>query len=310
MAKRLLFVSCLALVATSSAPVHASRYDLNLSRLGTVKDGKVALDLSGFRSLSSELGTVIAPRPVDPADSLGISGFALSADLGLTTISNNASFWSSVTQGTTSSSVVPTLQIMARKGLWPGLEIGGGATKLFDSRMWGLNGYTKIAIHEGFHHLPIPAIAVRGMFSGLLGARDHRMGTIGADASISHVFGIGNTFSLTPYVGYQMLFVMARTGILDATPAIDEYPDGTNDPGACGGSGQPECIVNEFIYNRQMISRHRPFVGMRVIYSVFRLGVEAMFVPPGKSQETLQGGTAIDQSAFQQQYSISLGLDF
>ena len=112
------------------------------------------------------------------------------------------------------------------------------------------------------------------------------------------------------FLGFQELFTIARTGILDATPAIDEFPDGNSDASACGGSGQAACIDNEFIYNRQIISRHRPFVGVRAIFSVFRFGVEAMFTTAGSSQETVQGGNAVDKSALQQQYSISLGLDF
>ncbi|EDM75430.1 hypothetical protein PPSIR1_04318 [Plesiocystis pacifica SIR-1] len=253
----------------------------------------------------------MAPRPVDPADSLGLSAFAVSADIGINTLSGGEAFWADTSSG--ADNVAPSLQVMGRKGLWPGLEIGAGATHLFDSRMWTISGYGKIAIHEGFHHTPIPSIAVRGMFSRLLGSRDLDLTTVSADASISHVFGVGKTFSITPYAGYQALMIFARTGVLDATPGHDEFSDG---PQPCE-NGEDDCTNRgEMVFRQQdVILRHRPFVGVRFIFSVLRVGLEAMFVPGGSTTsdvELLGGGTETvsDQSGLQQQYTVSFGLDF
>ena len=312
------FLCLSALVATFlasltwSGEAHAGKYDLDLTPLGTVNDdGSVSQDYAAFRSLSSEVGVLMAPRPVDPADSLGLSGFAVSADVTLNTISDGEAFWADTARGP--NKVAPSLQVMGRKGLWPGIEVGAGATHLFDSRMWTISGYGKIALHEGFHHLPIPSIALRGMFSRLLGAKDLEMTTISVGASVSHVFGIGKTFNITPYVGYDALLIFSNSGILDSTPGQDEIMDGSV---PCA-NGDPMCMVQpEFVFNEQdVIVRHRPYLGMRFIFSVLRLGLEAMFVPPGGSSSsvTLVGGgseTVTDQSGFQQQYTISLGLDF
>jgi hypothetical protein len=75
-------------------------------------------------------------------------------------------------------------------------------------------------------------------------------------------------------------------------------------------------VQSELVFRKQdVILRHRPYVGMRFIFSVLRLGIEAMFVPGGGSSSTvpLTGGgseTVTDGSGFQQQYTVSLGLDF
>jgi hypothetical protein len=108
--------------------------------------------------------------------------------------------------------------------------------------------------------------------------------------------------------------------VLDATPQTDEYPDGYIDPDPCttdpgDGSGLPECIDSEFVFKRQLVTRHRPYLGVRFIFSVLRFGLEAMFVPPGGSSEDVDldgGGTekVADGSGFQQQYTLTLGLDF
>jgi len=300
-----------ALVATalSLAPrvVQAGNYDLDLTRLGAQTGGTLVQDDSAFRSLSSELGTVMAPRPVDPADSLGLSGFAISADFGINTIRGNSDYWQRASERN-ASNVAPTMQIMARKGLWPGLEVGAGATHLFDSRMWAMSGYGKIAIHEGFYKKhPIPSIAIRGSFSRLLGAKDFNMTTAAPSISVSYVFGLGKTFSLTPYAGYEALIIIARSHVLDATPNCDEYPDAYNEtcPGVDTGAN------NEFVFRTGgAIVRHRPYFGARLIFSVMRLGFEAMLTPGGKRAGEIEGTSVADRSGFQQQYTFSVGLDF
>ncbi len=307
--RRRLFPSILALatVGLLSSEVHAGKYDLDLTALGDVDDdGNVTPDRTAFRSLASEVGTVIAPQPVDPGDTLGLSGFALSADLTLNTISDQADYWTSTASGNPDK-IIPSLQVMGRKGLWPGLEVGAGASHVFDSKMWAINGYGKIALHEGFHHLPIPTIAIRGMFSQLLGSKDFKMTTASVGAVISHVFGVGSTVNITPYAGYQALFVLARTGVIDSTPGVDEYLGETQ---PCD-NGDPECTVtSEFVFERQRIVRHRPYLGFRVIFAVLRVGFEAMIVPPGSSKQTIEGEALTDQAGLQQQYTFTFGLDF
>ncbi|MCA9649944.1 MAG: hypothetical protein H6712_20985 [Myxococcales bacterium] len=316
------FVHLLAFTAVGLAlwpsTAEAGKYDLDLTPLGSLEqqgsNTVIVQDNAAFRSLSSELGTIIAPQPMDTADSLGLSGFALSADVTINTISASQNYWRNTSDG--ADTAVPSMQIMGRKGLWPGLEVGAGATHVFDSRMWALTGYGKIAFHEGFHHLPIPSIAIRGSFSRLLGAKDLNMTTAAPAVTISHLFGLGKTFSLTPYVGYEALIIISRSQVLNANPSCDEFDDAYNeDPAACDfPAGDPNAThkpASEFVFqNGGSIVRHRPHLGLRMIFSVIRVGVEAMFVPGGKSEGSVDGETVVDGSGLQQQYTVSVGLDF
>ncbi len=296
MPRRFLFSFALAALGLHSSEAWAGAYDLRLNQLGSVDMGTPGGNNDAFRSLSSELGVLMAPKPVDSADSLGLSGFAVSADMSINTI--KTANWAGATRDSTPGSVAPTLQIMGRKGLWPGIEVGAGATHLFNSRMWTISGYGKVALHEGFHHLPIPSIALRGMFSRLVGAEDMNMTTASADVSISHVFGLGKTVNLTPYAGYQALFIIARSGVLDVTPKTDEYLN-------------PSGALSEFVFkDAGAILRHRPFFGLRFIFSVIRVTAEAMIVPKGGREGKLNGTSVADNSGTQQQYTLSLGLDF
>jgi hypothetical protein len=321
MRKAFTLVAALAALALAPSTASAGKYDLDLTGLGELQGTNVVQDNVGFRSLASEVGVLMAPKPVDPADSLGLSAFALSADISVNTISNDADFWAkTVDASDTGGAAVPTMQIMGRKGLFPGVEIGAGETKLFDSRMWSLNGYGKIALHEGFHHLPVPSIALRGQFGQLLGSKDLKVQTGSVGASVSHVFGIGSTFNITPYVGYEALFISARSGVIDSTPATDEYFDDWLDPEPCDDdpdTALPQCVFNEFVFKKAdgIIVRHRPYLGVRFIFSVLRFGVDAMFVPPGGSSgdvTTASGDTETvkDSAGFQQQYTFTFGLDF
>lgn len=293
-----------------SLGVQAKPYDPKLSsfvRFDPATKSAVA-DRGAFRSLSSQLGNVLAPKVVDPADSLGLLGFALTADVALHSIDHRASYWTSATAGKKLAPFVSTLTLMGRKGLWPGLELGAGATKLFQSRMWSLDGYAKFALHEGFHHLPIPSIAARVMYGYLLGGRNLKMHTISGDITLSHCFGIRQRLQITPYLGYQLLGILSRSDAIDLSPSVNPNPDGSQDAANCGPNDP--CPPLEFEFEQQGLVRHRPFVGARMIFGVYRLGVEAMFASAGSSQQHIAGQLAVDKARFQQQYTLSLGLDF
>lgn len=311
MPKRYLPWFAFAVLGLTSNAAHAGKFDVDLTGLGSLQpNGTVSKDTTAFRSLSSELGTVMAPKPVDPGDSLGLSGFAIAADFSLNTLSHDQGYWSTTTDGE-ASNLAGSMQIIGRKGLWPGIEVGGGATHMFDSRMWALGGYAKAALHEGFHHLPIPTIALRAQFAQLLGSPAYKMSMITPGASVSHVFGAGKTVNLTPYVGYEALLIIAQSTVLDSTPYCDELDDYN---GGCsdldlGPGVDPSDVLPEFVFDRQkVIARHRPYLGLRFIFSVIRVTAEAMFVPGGKTEDSGEG--AKDESEFQQQYTLSLGLDF
>jgi len=311
MHRRFTFGSFLALgLGLWPTAAHAGKYDLDLTSLGRATATGVDQDDAAFRSLSSELGTVIAPKPMDPADSLGLSGFAISTDFTINTIGGQRSYWQSASDGE-AQNVVPTVQVMGRKGLYPGIEVGGGASHVFDSRMWALGGYAKVAFHEGFHHLPIPSIALRVSASRLLGAKDFNLTSVAPAITVSHLFGLGKTFNLTPYIGYEALIIFSRSSVLDATPNCDEFQDAYNEDNCVTPAPGAPIPPSEFVFrNAGAIVRHRPHLGLRMIFSVIRLGFEAMFVPGGKTTGSVAGTDVRDGSAFQQQYTFSVGLDF
>lgn len=86
MPRRLLCLSALVAFLVSSE-AQAGKYDLDLTPLGALNDeGNVTHNHAGFRLLASEVGVLMAPKLVDPADKLGLSGFAVDGGSGAATI--------------------------------------------------------------------------------------------------------------------------------------------------------------------------------------------------------------------------------
>jgi hypothetical protein len=258
---------CAVAVAVVAADARADRNDLTLERIigmpampGMFNDPSDPVRQTQYKSLMSELSLVMAPRALAPADTLGYSGFQIAFETSFTQISNTADFWQKGTENV-SSSFLPTISVMARKGIWlplPGFEIGAGATKLIDSNMYAVQGYAKLALHEGFHDWAIPSLAVRGAVSRLLGTSQVDLTILSLDASVSKSFGIAGTVTLDPYLGAGTLLSFVRGQVIDTTPNVDAYRQGpnSNDVNANTTFPDPDTIV-----------RWRLFGGFRLLYA-------------------------------------------
>src|SRR3982751_1867171 len=111
----------LVLLGAAATPAAADQNDLVLSRLATkvtANDGTVSyvgqnLEL---RELTSQLGVVIAPHLLTPADTVGFGGFQLTVDYATTTIDAGAPYWRARNGGT--DDTMRTVGLFMRKGMW------------------------------------------------------------------------------------------------------------------------------------------------------------------------------------------------
>ncbi len=276
---RALIVGLCVLAATTltASTARADHNDLTLERIigppsvpGTFNDPTDPTRQTMYKSLMSELGVVIAPRFLTPADTLGYSGFQLAFESSFTQISNTQDFWQKGVENV-SGSFLPTISVMARKGIWlplPGFEIGAGATKVIDSNMYAVQGYAKLALHEGFHDWPIPSLSVRGAVSHLLGASQVDLTVVSLDATVSKSFGIAGTVTLDPYVGAGTLLSFVRGQVIDTTPGVDAFAQGpnSNDINANTTFPDPDTIVRWRIYG-----------GFRLVYAFLALTGEFVY---------------------------------
>jgi hypothetical protein len=264
---RVSFVRAAVVVALLSVATSArSDNNFSLERLigppsapGQVNDPSSFIVQSQFRSLMSEMGVVLAPRFLSPADTLGWSGFQLSLESSFTQISNHADYWKLGVRHV-SGSYLPTISVMARKGIWfplPSFELGAGGTYLIDSDLYALTVYAKFGLHEGFHKSVLPSLAVRGAVSHLFGSSQVDMTVVSVDVSISKSFGLGGMMKLDPYVGANALFTIVRSQVIDTTPMIDAYQQGPNGL---------DLNANTTFPDQDTIIRWRLFGGFRLVY--------------------------------------------
>jgi hypothetical protein len=203
-----------------------------------------------------------------------------------------------------------------RKGLWlplPAFEFGAGALKIVDSNMYTVQGYAKVALQEGFHGWWLPSFAVRGSVSQLLGTDQVDMTVWGVDVLASKQFSIAGTARIEPYVGWNILFIDAKSGVIDATPACDAVALNATTPG--GPSPSPNCAsaqvgtANDFNANftfpaQDIITRQRWFGGFKLKLSVLFLTAEIDIAPAGTSHDSMETQGAADRSGTQETFDF------
>ncbi len=305
--------------------------DLILSRLATRITGTTGevMDVVGqnleFRSLASQLGVVLAPHLMTPADTLGFGGFQFTVDYSTTTIDPSASYWraragspdpSGTAGGSHGPGALTTVGLFARKGIWfpvPSFEIGVGAVHLVDSQIWSGQFYAKLGLHEGYHQFALPSVAVRGAVSRMLSQHELDLTVASLDVTVSKHFGIGGTWRLDPYAGWNLLMIIPRSEVIDPTPNVDPLAMGNElDSG------------NNFVFAEQnTIFRNRVLLGVKLQYDVLQLTLEAQFALKGSSVDDRSGTSdacmpasttancdARDTAAAQRTLSLSAGFDF
>ena len=318
-------------IALAPGAALADGNDIVLSRLGTRITNNMG-ELTGvvgqnleFRALASQLGVVLAPHLLTPADTVGFGGFQLTADYSTTTIDAQGPYWkarsgspdpSGSGGGSQGPSSLSTFGIFARKGMWfpvPSFEVGAGAVHLLDSHTWTGQLYAKFGLHEGYHDLPIPSLSVRGAVSRMMTQHELDLTVVSLDVLLSKHIGIGGTWRLDPFVGWNLLMIVPRSEVIDATPNIDSL-----------APGNQEDTKNNFVFRDQdNIYRHRIVVGAKLQYYVFQLTLEAQFALKGGSTDDRGGTTdpcmpestttncdAKDISPSQRTIGASLGVDF
>jgi hypothetical protein len=176
--------------------------------------------------------------------------------------------------------VLHTVDFRVRKGLPYSFEIGTSLTYLVDSEFFAFGGELKWALNEAVDAFPID-VAVQTGVNRCFGSTELDLTTVGLNVILSRGFGAGGVANIAPYMAYNPVFVFARSGVLDATPGIDEAVD-ARDAGSA------------FVLGKEDATLHRAVFGARFVASVLSITPEV----------ALALGEGL------QNYNIQLGLDF
>lgn len=282
----------ICLLATGAARAGAN--DLQLYRLGhpdplacTRCDGSPGdvpepgdpLAQARFHRLASTLGLAFVPAFVQPANTLGWSGFEMGFSSAQAFLHIPADAWPTASGVPPRVLELPTFSM--RKGLGGSLELGAAASWLASSQMFALSAELRWAILDGIAFAP--DLAVRAFGTRLVGTQELELTMGGADAQLSKRFGLAGTFELQPYVQGGVVLIDAQSGVVDFKPGTVDAANPTAPDGVFHRAG--------FLDNRYL----RAAAGLRLVAGYVVFGVEES-VAEGRNavqSDPLPGGAPV-----------------
>ena len=218
-------------------------------------------DNPAFHNLVTEYGFAIAPNAFHPARTTGFGGFAFTVEASYTKINSDASvpggvqYWHQGTQGPTDpntgnfsttnqspDSLLQVYSLKARKGFPFGFEVTGDLGYVANTTLWVAGADIRWALLEGFRTGFLgymPDVSVGGGVRTLAGTSEFDLTTVGIDVQVSKPLTLADSSVLTPYVGYQRLYIYGDSQSVSLTPNVNPLT-------SCGyegnmATGQPNC---------------------------------------------------------------------
>jgi hypothetical protein len=300
-------------------------------------------DHAAFKRLISQYGFAFAPTAMHSARTTGYGGFHLSLQADYTSISSGKYYWKYGTQGavdpsngsssTYNSSPQSLLQLYSlkfRKSFGFGLEVAGLVGFMPKTSIISGGADVRMSLLEGFRTGVggiLPDIAVGGGVRTITGTPQFQLTVAGVDAQISKPLPIQDAQVLTPYLGYQYLWMFGDSGLIDLTPGTDalRYCNyaGQNvprpEPSEGPYTGQPMCnggspldFNNNVVFKPARLERHRLIFGVNYRYEMVMLGGQFLIdaVPPADAQNDEQDKKDLKDEERQYTLSFELGAMF
>ncbi len=287
-------------LSMGGAAAWASPYDFRLLQLGNPTVGGANYSPSAnanFRVFTRELGAALTSVNLMPPSTLGYNGFTINSELSILNLHANQFIFP--TEGALSGPLlVPSLHV--RKGLPYSFELGARAGWIQKSNLAVATIELKWAINEGFANFP--DVGLRGHLTRLFNARDFNLYATGLDVGIGKRFAIAGMMTLTPYVGWDLVWVGAFSNTVDFDPGRS-YADSVTSPRA----QLQDTAVYESV-QAQSNSHSRFYGGFRFMAGAFQLGGELSYASLGQIHDA---GTGTDKSLPSLlAINTTIGLDF
>jgi hypothetical protein len=301
-------------------------------------------DNVSFKKLISQYAFALAPTAMHSARTTGYGGFHLSLESDFTSISSGKDYWKLGTQGPTDpsshrsstinnspQSLLQLYSLKFRKSFGFGLEITGLVGFMPKTSILSGGADVRMSLLEGFRTGiggVLPDIAVGGGVRTITGTPQFQLTIASLDAQISKPLPIQDSQVLTPYIGYQYLWIFGDSGLIDLTPGTDALRycnyTGQNVPGMGDAdlqknTGQPVCnggspldFNNNVVFQAARLERHRIIFGLNYRYEMVMLGGQFLIdaVPPADAQTKAQDKADLKGEDRQWTMSFELGAMF
>lgn len=303
-------------------------------------------DHVAFKRLVSQIGFAFAPTAMHSARTTGYGGFAVSIEGDYTKISSGADYWKRGTRGAVDAStnrnpvsngspddLLQLYSVKIRKGFGFGVELAGMAGFMPRTSLIGGGADVRVSLLEGFRTGLVgilPDFAVGGGVRTITGTPQLQLTIASLDAQISKPLVIQDSSILTPWIGYQHLWMFGDSGLIDLTPATDAQGycgyGGSNTPGNPDPrkasdppvyDGQPICTApganphldfnNNQVFDAVRLERHRLLVGFNYRYEMVMVG--AAFITDLTSPADAQSSDSDQEDLEDEERQWTLGLE-
>ena len=219
-------------------------------------------DNEAWRRLMSQFGMGMAPPVLSPARTLGYGGFYLGLEGWITGVDSGQDYWRRGTEGDAGArtehinrfpaSTLIWSRVDIRKGFPFGFELGTSFSHVLNTDLyaWGLE--IKWSVFEGYRQGLggfFPDVAVRGMVNTMTGDSEFNLTVPTFDIIASKPIPISGVGTLTPFVSWQMAWILADSELVDLTPGIDSFDECRPDPvapsGVMGDTSSVDCMRTE-----------------------------------------------------------------
>jgi hypothetical protein len=303
-----------------------------------------APDHAAFKRLISQYAFALAPTAMHSARTTGYGGFHLSLESDYTSISSGKSYWKYGTQGaidpsngssssynSSPQSLLQLYSLKFRKSFGFGLEITGIVGFMPKTSIISGGSDVRLSLLEGFRTGVggiLPDVAVGGGVRTITGTPQFQLTVASLDAQISKPLPIQDSQVLTPYIGYQYLWIFGDSGLIDLTPGTDalrycnyagQAVPGVNTDPSQPDTGQPVCkggspldFNNNVVFKPARLERHRLIFGLNYRYEMVMLGGQFLIdaVPPADAQNNDADKAALKGEDRQYTLSFELGAMF
>jgi hypothetical protein len=339
-----------AFVALAPRAAHAGSMDPAIERLTVVgENGELEPDQVAFKRLINAYGFALAPEAFHGARTTGFGGFHIGVEGLYTRIDDDADYIRRGTRGTTDpstqagarendspSALLQQYSVRMMKGFGFGLEVAGQFGFVPQTTIMTGGADVRFALLEGFRDGffgVLPDLSVGGGVRTITGTNQFQLTVAGADAQISKPLTLNDTSVLTPWVGFQYLWIFGDSGLVDLTPTVDaqaacgfEGPNTPGNPVEPGDdpenptrNGQPVCnggtnddFNNNVVFDPVRLERQRFLVGMSYRYEMVSLAGQFMmdWLPPDAAQTDSEDEAALDGEDKQWAFVLELGAQF
>jgi hypothetical protein len=266
-------------------------------------------DIVAFKRLVNQLGFALAPTAMHTARTTGFGGFQFSLEAVYTKIDSGADYWKLGTQGDrdpTSDraaaynngvpSVIQAYSLRIRKGFGFGLEAGTQVGWVPSTTILTGGADLRMALLEGFRTGVagiLPDVSVGAGVRTITGTEQLQLTTVGLDVQLSKPLPIAGQMVLSPWIGYQYLWIFGDSGLIDTTPGTDAVgycqTKGPNVPGngdptkpgvydgqpVCAKNGSPIDFNNNVVFSpAARLERQRIMFGLDYRFEMVSFGAE------------------------------------